>query len=166
MGLELIDEGLIPEVPGLDAATNDYLRRLVALAVAANPDVEGVILFGSAARNELRPMTDAEPSDVDVLFLMTVPSDSAPPRRITREQHLAISRAEVEAYPATFDRTLRQVRAIIADASFAGWDRAFVESIARDGRLLWARGALPVALAPVARRPPSTIAHDRFGRDS
>lgn len=158
MGPELMDERLVPEVPWLDAATNGYLRRLVALAVSANPDIEAVILFGSAARRELRPMTDQEPSDVDVLFLMNAPADVTHPRRITREQHLAISRAEVAAYPATFDNTMRQVQTIIADPSFEGWDRSFVESIARDGLLLWARGALPAVLASVARRPLSAVA--------
>lgn len=158
MGTELINEHLIPDVRWLDAATNQYLRRLVTLAVSANPDVEAVILFGSAARHELRPMTDPEPSDVDVLFLMTPSPDSdanphaAHARRITRKQHLAISRAEVEAYPVTFDETMRQVQTIVADPSFEGWDPSFVRSIVRDGLLLWARHALPALLAPVARR--------------
>lgn len=156
MGAELIDERLIPEVPWLDRATNRYLRRLVTLAVSASPDVEAVILFGSAARHELRPMTDQGPSDVDVLFLMTAPA-TAHPNRITREQHLAISRAEVEAYPETFDEAMRQVQTIIADPSFEGWDRSFAQSIARDGLLLWARGALPALLAPVAQRPLSAV---------
>jgi hypothetical protein len=158
MGVELMDERLIPEVPWLDAATNGYLRCLVTLAVSANPDVEAVILFGSAARRELRPMTDEEPSDVDVLFLMTAPPDASGARRITGEQHLAISRAEVAAYPETFDNTIRQVQTIIADPSFEGWDLSFVESVARDGLLLWARGELPAALAQVARRPLSAVA--------
>lgn len=165
MGTELIDERLIPEVHWLDAATNAYLRRLVALAVAANPDVGAVILFGSAARQELRPMTDHQPSEVDVLFLMTAPVDSVPMGHIIREQHLAISRSEVEAYPAIFDSSMRQVQTIIADASFEGWDHSFVESIARDGLLLWARGALPAALAPVARRALTHLTSPLGGRD-
>lgn len=142
----------------LDAATNLYPRRPVALAVSANPDVEAVILFGSAARHELRPMSDPEPSDVDVLFLMMSPPDSdanphaAHSKRITREQHLAISRAEVEAYPVTADTSMRQVQTILADPSFEGWDPSFMEAITRDGLLLWARHALPALLAPVAQR--------------
>jgi predicted nucleotidyltransferase len=152
MGVELINERLIPAVPWLDAATNRFLRRLITLAVSATPDVEAVILFGSAARRELRPMTDEEPSDVDILFLMTAPADGTQPMRITHEQHLAISRAEVEAYPASFDSTMRQVQTMIADPSFEGWDRSFVENVARDGLLLWARNGLPAVLAPVAQR--------------
>ena len=152
MGLELMDVRLVPEVPWLDPATNRYLRRLVTLAVSANPEIEAVILFGSAARRELRPMTDEAPSDVDVLFLMTAPADATQPRRITREQHLAISRAEVEAYPATFESTMRSVQTVIADPSFEGWDRSFVESIAHEGLLLWARDGLPAVLTSVAQR--------------
>lgn len=156
MGTELIHKYVVPEIPWLDAATNRYLRRLIALAVSANPDVEAVILFGSAARHELRPVTDRQPSDVDVLFLMTPHSDhdsgSAHPKCITREQHLAISVAEVEALPETLDETMLQVQTIVADPSFEGWDPSFVRSIANDGILLWARGALPAALAPVAQR--------------
>lgn len=158
MGVELTDEQLIPDVPWLDPATNGYLRRLVALAVSANSDVEAVILFGSAARRELRTMTDEEPSDVDVLFLMSAPPGAAQSRHITREQHLAISQAEVAAYPASFDNTMRQVHTIIADPSFEGWDESFVESVARDGFLLWARGALPAVLAAVEHRPLSSAA--------
>ncbi len=152
MGTELIDGQRIPGAPWLDAATNGYLRRLITLAASANPDLEAVILFGSAARRELRPMTDREPSDVDVLFLMSARPDSTHPTRITREQHLAISRAEVEAYPDTFDNTLRPIQTIVADPSFEGWDGSFVENIASDGILLWSRGILPAALAPVAQR--------------
>jgi predicted nucleotidyltransferase len=158
MGPELMDKRLVPEVPWLDAATNGYLRRLVTLAVSANPDVEAVILFGSAARRDLRPLTDQEPSDVDVLFLMTASPGASGARRITGEQHLAISRAEVAAYPEAFDDTMRQVQTIIADPTFEGWDRSFVDSIARDGLLLWARGALPAEIAAVAWRPLSAIA--------
>lgn len=149
-GAELMDERLVPEVPWLDVATNSYLRRRITRAVSVNSDLEAVILFGSAARQELRPMTDREPSDVDVLFLMHAPSGTIHPKRITREQHLAISRAEVEAYPDTFDDTLRPIQTIVADPSFEGSDGSFVESIARDGILLWARSALPAALALVA----------------
>lgn len=47
----------------------------------------------------------------------------------------------------------QHVPAILADPSFVGWDPSFVENIARDGILLWARGELPVVLAPVAQRP-------------
>ncbi len=163
MGAELIDKHLIPAVPWLDAATNRYLRRLIALAVSANPDVEAVILFGSAARRALRTMTDAEPSDVDVLFLMTASPDSTPPGRITREQHLAMARAEVAAYPATVERVARTVQTVTADPSFAGWDPSFPAGIVRDGVLLWARGALPAALAAIARRPLSAVASDPPG---
>lgn len=35
----------------------------------------------------------------------------------------------------------------------ADWDEMFVENVARDGLLLWARGPLPDVLAPVAERP-------------
>jgi len=37
-------------------------------------------------------------------------------------------------------------------SDLAGLDACFVENVARDGRLLWARGPLPTALAPIAAR--------------
>lgn len=153
MGAQLIDERTLSDVPWLDAATNRFLRRLITLAVSMSADVEAVILFGSAARQELRPLSEDETSDVDVLFVMSPSSDARHPGHITREQHLAVSLAEVEAYPSTFDDTMRQVQTILASRSFVGWDTSFVENIARDGILLWARGELPAAIAPVAQRP-------------
>jgi hypothetical protein len=116
--------------------------------------VEAVILYGSAARQQLRPLTGAAPSDVDLLFLMTARPAlvAGQPARITKEQHLAISRAAVEAYPETFDPTIRPVQTMIADPSFAGWDPSFVENVARDGLLLWTRGPLPAVLRSVEQR--------------
>src|SRR5262249_4691492 len=102
-----------------------------------------------------------EPSDVAVLVLMSAsPAPGAEqPNRITRAQHMAISHAEVAAYPATFDSTLRPIHRIIAERSFAGWDRSFVEAIARDGLLLGARERVPAPLAAVTQRSRSARAH-------
>ncbi len=41
---------------------------------------------------------------------------------------------------------------MLAVRDLADWDLTFVESVARDGILLWARGPLPSSLADVASR--------------
>jgi hypothetical protein len=158
----LIDETTIPTIPWLEPSTNTHLRRLVALAVSENADVDAVILFGSAARKggrEMRPVTDPSPSDVDVLFLMR-PGNAArasslgcaPLEPITLAQHTAISRAVMEALPTLVDSSLRHVQTVLADAAFTGWDPSFVEAVARAGILLWSRGPLPAGLGAVAAR--------------
>jgi hypothetical protein len=44
------------------------------------------------------------------------------------------------------------MQVILATRDLTDWDPPFLEHVARDGVLLWARRPLPVALAPVAER--------------
>ena len=46
----------------------------------------------------------------------------------------------------------REVQTVFVGWDLADWDAAFVENVARDGILLWARAPLPPELAPVKER--------------
>lgn len=143
-----VDEEALPLISWLDPQTAGYLRRVVTLTARQSPHVLAVILFGSVARREERPLTDRHPSDVDVLALFTPVGDQD---ALTSEQHMALSWAVVHAYEAYPDAT-RDVQVLGALTHFKHWDESFVENVARDGILLWSRGPLPDALRPVMER--------------
>jgi hypothetical protein len=56
VGTQRVDERAIPPIPWLDAATTSYVRRLGALVVSSNPDVEAV----AAARAALGEQVSAD----------------------------------------------------------------------------------------------------------
>lgn len=148
MGDQLTAEELRRLIPWLDAKTDAYLRQVIALIAEECPDAFAVIAFGSVARHEERPLRDRHPSDVDLLVLF------APDRaqtELTGIQHMQLSRAIVRAYEIIPDAP-RDVQVTAALSHFAHWDAMFVERIARDGILLWARAPLPDALANVTER--------------
>lgn len=70
MGAELTTiEDAVRIPPWLDEQTASLVRAIVAEAASRYPDLRAALLFGSVARHEERPLTDAEPSDVDLLLL-------------------------------------------------------------------------------------------------
>jgi len=171
------DEEGLPLVPWLDAGTARCLCRIVALIARDAPDARAAIMFGSVARREARSLADPHPSDVDLLVLFASPSGGpgasaqrngdaaqadAPHGGLTARQHHILSWAVVRAM-AAFPEAARDVQVTGAQTHFAGWDPQFVEHVARDGILLWARGPLPSALAPVSARtaPLAWMASDR-----
>ncbi|HKV84612.1 MAG TPA: nucleotidyltransferase domain-containing protein [Ktedonobacterales bacterium] len=143
----LLDEEM-QLISWLDPGTAACLRRVTANVARQAPHALAVILFGSVARHEERPLSDRHPSDVDVLALFTPVEDQD---AITSEQHAALSWAVVYAYEA-FPDAMRDVQVLGALTHFQHWDESFVENVARDGILLWARGPLPAALRPVEER--------------
>lgn len=144
----VLDEESLPLISWLDAQTAGYLRRVVALIAQGAPHALAAILFGSVARHEERPLSDRHPSDVDVLVLFTPVGDQD---TLTSEQYMALSWAVVDAYDVYPD-AMRDVQALGALTHFKHWDESFVENVARDGILLWARGPLPATLHPVEER--------------
>src|SRR2546430_2047559 len=55
--------------PWLDSETSALVRDKVDFLVQKHPDVLAVILYGSVARHEERPLDDPDPSDVDLLVV-------------------------------------------------------------------------------------------------
>lgn len=137
------DSNTIPAVPWLDPMTDGLVRAITATLAQRHPDVLAVILNGSVARHEERPLADPIPSDVDLLVIF----DTDAPRLPFAEE-----RAVFSSIGLARDRYLdtpREVQIMLASRTLAEWDPTFVASVIRDGLLLWARGPLPEMLAPV-----------------
>lgn len=133
----------VPVVPWLDAVTTELLRAIVARLARTQPDVLAAILFGSVARHDERPLDDPAPSDVDLLLLV--------PEHLPENTALAIHRAIGEA-GAPFGYPPREIQVVLVERDLRHWDSLFIENVAHDGLLLWAREPLPEPLAPVASR--------------
>lgn len=154
MGTELkdtsrsVEESEIPVVSWLDDQTAGLVRAITATVARQHQDLLAVILYGSVARHEERPLEDSEPSDVDLLLLFNLESELD---RLPYEQTIAV----FDSVGLARDRYLytpREVQVMLGVRDLADWDASFVENVARDGLLLWARGPLPSSLAPVAAR--------------
>jgi len=100
------------------------------------------------ARHGEHPLTDAEPSDVDLLLLF---DSRARPIRISGDKLLAICASAGRALDRKANAP-REVQIIPATWALAEWDAAFAANVARDGILLWARGPLAPALTAVGAR--------------
>lgn len=144
----LVENNPLPLITWLDSQTAGYRRQVIALVAQQAPHALAAILFGSVARHEERPLSDPHPSDVDVLVLFTLVGNQD---ALTSEQHMALSWVVVHAYEA-FPDAMRDVQVLGALTHFNHWDESFVENVARDGILLWARGPLPAALHPTLER--------------
>lgn len=134
-------------VPWLDRETAELVRDIIAEVARDQAAFRAAILYGSVARHEERALTDAHPSDVDLLLLFDLEHGA----RFTHEQRMAIFTAIGHAR----DRHLtapHEVQIQLATSDLGEWDSAFVESVARDGLLLYARGRLPHVLAAIERR--------------
>ncbi|MGH2501455.1 MAG: nucleotidyltransferase domain-containing protein [Ktedonobacterales bacterium] len=139
---------LLHRLPWLDEGTATLLSALVDDLARRHEDVVAIILFGSIARHEERPLHGSWPSDVDLLVLVDPPQAGAPTRqkRMSLEQRIAIHHTigEREYHSQT---PTRAVQATLAEWDMTDWDTLFVANVARDGALLWARRPLPPALA-------------------
>jgi hypothetical protein len=145
---QLSKEPAVALVPWLDECTAGLVRAMVIAVAQRHPEFRAAILYGSVARHDERPLADPEPSDVDLLLLFEVPLGQADiPFPLYRAIFASIGQARQRyLYPP------REVQPIPVASDLRAWDTAFVENVARDGLLLWARGPLPPCLAPVAAR--------------
>jgi predicted nucleotidyltransferase len=149
MGAELTtieEEVRIP--PWLDGATASLVRAIVAEVASRHSDLRAALLFGSIARHDERPLTDAEPSDVDLLLIFNLEPQLS---RLPYNCLLAIYEAVGEAR-ARYPHTPREIQVTLVVRDLADWDPMFISNLARDGLLLWSRGPLPPALAAVEAR--------------
>ncbi len=58
-------------LPWLDNQTAAEVDAIVEALASTQPEVLAVIVFGSMARHDERPLTNPEPSDVDLLIVVT-----------------------------------------------------------------------------------------------
>ena len=135
-------------VPWLDPHTARVVDAITEALANTHPDIGAIILFGSVARHHERALEDAETSDVDLLLIV----DPGPGQsRIPLDWRIAIhhTKGEVEM---RFPEAPRDVQITLAEHDLTDWDPAFIENVARDGLLVWARGPLPQPLASVVER--------------
>jgi predicted nucleotidyltransferase len=140
----------VPSIPWLDPATAAGVVDIVQSLAADHPEALAVILFGSVARHEERPLDDPQPSDVDLLLLLDASAVAADAHRLSRERELALHRTIIEADYR--QQSPREIKVLFVYRDLERWDELFIDNVAHDGILLWARGPLPAPLAPVATR--------------
>ncbi len=143
--------GQIP--PWLDPATSALVADIVQTLVRYRIDLLAVVLYGSVARHEERPVDTPHPSDVDLLAVFD-----------SEDELLAIheGKALFDILGMAYDRhldILRDVKVMFASRTFSEWDPIFIANVARDGVLLWARNGLPAPLAGLAERAGLHPAH-------
>ncbi|HKV83686.1 MAG TPA: hypothetical protein VJN88_03970 [Ktedonobacterales bacterium] len=160
MGAELIEHHAAPapnsirpavvSISWLDPVTSAAATDITRSLAVAHPEAVAVILFGSVARHEQRPLDDPKPSDLDLLLLIDPTVVNPDGGALTRDQELALHHTIGEAdYKG---QSPREIKFVFVYRDLARWDDLFIENVARDGILLWSRGPLPERLAPVAAR--------------
>ncbi len=85
------------------------------------------------------PPSDASPGDVD-LFAIFDTTD-----RLVKPYREGTFATIIAAY-ALHLYTPREVNVLLSDRTMQTWDSMFLENLARDGILLYARGSLPAPL--------------------
>jgi hypothetical protein len=135
--------------PWLDAQSSALVRDIVATLVRHYPDLLAIVLFGSVARHDERPLSDPQLSDVDLLAIFDTDEDPV---------HLPCGLNITHTIGLARNRHLdapREVQVMFATRALREWDSTFVANVARDGLLLWARGHLPQPLSALERAPTS-----------
>jgi len=130
------------EIPTwFDKATRALVEDIIDLLAERHPDLLAVILYGSVARHEERPLDAFNSSDVDLLAVF----DSDDP---LLDVHLGdtLSHTLGLAYTRHLDAP-REVQVLFASRSLQEWDPTFIANVSRDGIILYRRGPLPAPFA-------------------
>lgn len=146
---------LVPLIPWLDPASAAGVQDIVQSVAAHHIEVQAVILFGSVARREERPLGDSEPSDVDLLLIIDPTVLDPTADRLSNERELALTYTIGMADYR--HRSPRELNTLFMNRDLSRWDESFIENVAREGILLWARTPLPAPLAPVAEHDISSL---------
>src|SRR2546421_9127360 len=125
----------------LDDATSALVEETVTMLIKRHTNILlAVILFGSVARHEERPLDDSCPSDVDLLAVFDTTD------RLVKPYREDIFATIIDACTLHLDAP-REVNVLLSDRTMQTWDSMFLDNLARDGILLYARGSLPTRLA-------------------
>jgi predicted nucleotidyltransferase len=132
---------MAPVPAWLDEATSALVKETVRMLIKRHGNILlAVILFGSVARHEERPLDDSCPSDVDLLAIFDTTN------RLIKPYREDIFATIIDASALHLDAP-REVNVIVSDRIMRTWDSMFLDNLARDGILLYARGSLPAPLA-------------------
>ncbi len=125
----------------LDEATSALVEETVRMLIKRDANILlAMILFGSVARHEERPLDDSCPSDVDLLAIFDTTD------RLVKPYREDIFATIIDACALHLDAP-REVNVLLSDRTMQTWDAMFLDNLARDGILLYARGSLPAPLA-------------------
>jgi predicted nucleotidyltransferase len=125
----------------LDIPSQALVDELVRLLIERHqPIIQGIIVFGSVARGEARPLTDPEPSDIDILIVFDVED------RLIRPYRGELFHTIGDAHRLHMDAP-REVNVMFATRTMQEWDPDFIENVARVGIILYANDPLPAALS-------------------
>jgi predicted nucleotidyltransferase len=130
----------------LDRATASLTEDIVKTLAQHRSDLLAVILYGSVARHDERPVDDINASDVDLLAIFD--SDD---ELFSIHQGKALFSILGMAYNRHLD-TLRDVKVMFSSRTMQEWDPTFIAGVARDGVPLWTRDTLLGALSAVEGR--------------
>ncbi|HEY7339783.1 MAG TPA: nucleotidyltransferase domain-containing protein [Ktedonobacterales bacterium] len=146
-------ETAIAPIPWLDPVTAAAVDDIAQTLVRRHPEVQTVILFGSVARHEERPLDDRNPSDVDILLVLDPSALDLSASRLTHTQELALRATIGDADYR--HRSPRAISVLFMNRDLEGWDSLFIENVARDGIVLWTRGDVPIRLTNTKHSPVS-----------
>ncbi len=125
----------------LDSETSALIRDIIQLLAERHPDILAIILYGSVARHEERPLDEHNPSDVDLLAVFDTDDSHA-----IWSQNLTISHT-IGLVENQHIRAPHEVSVMFSSRTSQEWDPTFVANVRRDGIVLYQRGELPAAFA-------------------
>jgi len=130
-----------PSPSWLDNETRALIQDVIGILAERHSNLVAVILYGSVARHEQRPLDTRNPSDVDLLVIL----DSDDP-------HIAIHQGDALSHTLGLAYTLhlnapREVQVQFSSRTLQEWDPTFIADVLRDGIVLYARGSLPAPFA-------------------
>ena len=125
----------------IDKETRALIKDVIGLLKARHPDLLlAVILYGSVARHEERPLDARDPSDVDLLVVLNS-DDPGVYYRLGDELFHTLGLAYTRHIDAP-----REVKVMFTSRTMQEWDPTFIENVKRDGIVLFVRGQLPAPL--------------------
>lgn len=125
----------------LDDETRALVKDVISELSKRHSDLLAVILYGSVARHEERPLDGPDTSDVDLLAVF----DSDDPL-LSVHQGDSLSHTLGLAYTRHLDAP-REVQVMFTSRTLQEWDPTFIANVSRDGIVLYARGQLPAPFA-------------------
>ena len=125
----------------LDDETRALVKDVISELSKRHSDLLAVILYGSVARHEERPLDGPDTSDVDLLAVF----DSDDPL-LSVHQGDSLSHTLGLAYTRHLDAP-REVQVMFTSRTLQEWDPTFIANVSRDGIVLYARGSLPAPFA-------------------
>lgn len=121
----------------LDRSTRALVEDIINVLSKRHPDLIAVILYGSLARHEERPLDSPDASDVDLLAIFNTDDPL-----VDVHQGARLSHTLGLAYNRHLDAP-RDVQVLFASRTLQEWDPTFVSNVKRDGIVLFMRDELP-----------------------